>query len=191
MLTVLARNWWMIALRGVAAVLFGFGAIAWPDITVGVLVAFFGAWAIIDGSFSLASSLAGPSRDRWWHVLGGISSIAVGVIAWAWPGLTALTLLYIIASWAVIVGTFEIAGAIALHEWLTREWLLILSGIVSILFGIVLFAFPGEGALAVVTTIGIFSMILGGSLIGLALRLRSLNQGPARLHGAGVGRVAG
>ena len=190
MLTALAQNWWMVALRGVAAILFGFTAIVWPDITVGVLVAFFGAYAIVDGAFSVAASLAGPSSDRWWYLFGGVASIAIGVIAWAWPDLTALTLLYIIASWAVIVGTFEIAAAIALREWLTREWMLILSGAVSILFGIVLFAFPGEGAIALVTTIGIFSIVLGGSLIGLALRLRGLNQG-ATIRGAGMGTVAG
>jgi uncharacterized membrane protein HdeD (DUF308 family) len=159
------------------------------DITVGVLVALFGV---------LPSSTA---LSRWLHRWpaprataggppGGIASIAIGVIAWAWPDLTALTLLYIIASWAVIVGTFEIAAAIALREWLTREWMLILSGAVSILFGIVLFAFPGDGAIALVTTIGIFSILLGGSLIGLALRLRGLNQGPT-IRGAGMGRVAG
>jgi uncharacterized membrane protein HdeD (DUF308 family) len=180
----------MVALRGVAAILFGFGAIVWPDITVGVLVAIFGVYAIVDGSFSVAASLAGPQSERWWYLIGGVVSIAAGVIAWAWPDLTALTLLYIIASWAVIVGTFEIAAAVALREWLTEEWLLILSGAVSILFGIVLFAFPGEGAIALVTTIGIFSVILGGSLMGLALRLRALNQGPSS-RGAGMGRAAG
>lgn len=190
MLSVLARNWWMVALRGVAAILFGIVAVVWPDITVGVLVAFFGAWAIVDGSFSVAESLAGPRSERWWYLFGGVASIAIGIAAWVWPGLTALTLLYIIASWAVIVGTFQIAAAVAFREWLTEEWLLILSGVVSILFGIVLFAFPGEGAIALVTTIGIFSVILGGSLIGLALRLRSLNQGPTT-RGAGMSRPAG
>jgi uncharacterized membrane protein HdeD (DUF308 family) len=124
------------------------------------------------------------------YLLGGIASIAIGVIAWAWPDLTALTLLYIIASWAVIVGTFEIAAAVVLNEWLTEEWLMILSGAISILFGIVLFAFPGEGAIALVTTIGIFSIIIGGSLIGFALRLRGLNQG-STTRGAGMGRAAG
>jgi uncharacterized membrane protein HdeD (DUF308 family) len=189
MLNVLARNWWMVALRGVAAVLFGIIAIVYPDITVGVLVAFFGAWALVDGAFSVAAGLAGPSGDRLWYILGGIASIAIGVIAWVWPDLTALTLLYIIATWAVILGTFQIATAIALREWLTQEWMLILSGAISILFGIVLFAFPGEGAIALVTTIGIFSIALGGSLIGLAIRLRSLNQGSAT-SGAGMGRAA-
>ena len=86
--------------------------------------------------------------------------------------------------------SFEIMAAITLREWLTREWMLIVSGVVSILFGIVLFAAPGEGAIALVTTIGIFSIILGGSLIGLALRLRGLDQGPAS-RGAGMGTVAG
>lgn len=190
MATALAQNWWMVALRGVAAILFGFTAIVWPDITVGVLVAFFGAFAIVEGAFSVAASLAGPSNDRWWYLLGGIASIAIGVIAWVWPDLTALTLLYIIASWAVIVGSFEIGAAIALREWLTKEWMLILSGVVSVLFGIALFAYPGAGAITLVTTIGIFSIILGGSLIGFALRLRGLNQGSAS-RGAGMGTVAG
>jgi uncharacterized membrane protein HdeD (DUF308 family) len=190
MLTALARNWWMVALRGVAAILFGIVAIVWPGLTVGVLVAFFGAFAIVDGSFSVAASLGGTQSYRWWYLLGGIASIAIGVIAWAWPDLTALTLLYIIASWAVIVGTFEIAAAVVLNEWLTEEWLLILSGAISILFGIVLFAFPGEGAIALVTTIGIFSIFLGGSLIGTALRLRGLNEGSAS-RGTGMGRAAG
>jgi uncharacterized membrane protein HdeD (DUF308 family) len=190
MVAVLAHNWWMFALRGVAAILFGFTAIVWPDLTVGVLVAFFGAFAIVDGSFSVAASLGGRQTERWWYLFGGIASIAIGVIAWAWPELTALTLLYIIAAWAVIVGTFEIAAAIALRDWLTKEWLLILSGAVSILFGIVLFAFPGEGAIALVTTIGIFAIILGGSLIGLAVRLRGLNQEPP-IRGAGMGTATG
>ena len=180
----------MVGLRGVAAILFGLTAIVWPDITVGILVAFFGAWAIVDGAFSIAESLAGKSNDRWWYLFGGIASIAIGVIAWAWPDLTALTLLYIIASWAVIVGFFEIAAAIALRDLLNQEWVLVLSGAVSILFGSVLFAFPGEGAIALVTTIGIFSILLGGSLIGLAFRLRGLSEGPSG-HGAGLGKAAG
>jgi uncharacterized membrane protein HdeD (DUF308 family) len=190
MLTALAQNWWMVALRGVAAILFGFVAILWPGLTVGVFVAFFGAFAIVDGAFAVGASIAGPSNDRWWHLIGGVAGIAVGLIAWAWPGLTALTLLYIIATWAVIVGTLEIGAAIALREWLNDEWLFILSGVVSILFGIVLFAFPGDGAIALVTTIGIFSMILGGSLVGFALRLRTFNQGPTT-RAAGMGRAAG
>ena len=190
MLPALTRYWWLVALRGVSAVLFGIVAVAWPDITVGVLVAFFGAYAIVDGSFSVGTAIAGPSNDRWWYLPGGIASIAIGVIAWVWPDLTALTLLYIIASWAVIVGSFEIMTAIALRNWLTEEWLLILSGGVSIVFGIVLFAFPGEGAIALVTTIGIFSMICGGALLGLALRLRSLDQ-ESTSGRAGMGRAAG
>lgn len=186
MLTVLAHNWWMVALRGVAAILFGVTAIIWPDITVGVFVAFFGAYAIVDGALLIGSAFSGPSNDRFWHFLGGVAGIAIGIVAWAWPGLTALSLLYIIASWAIIVGVTQLTAAVTLPESLSEKWLLVLSGVVSILFGTVLFVFPGDGAIALVTTIGIFSMIVGGTEIGLALRLRGLNQGA--VSGAGVGR---
>ena len=177
MLSVLAQNWWMVALRGVAAILFGITAIIWTDITLGVLVAFFGAYAIVDGALLIGSAFSGPSRDRFWHLLGGVAGIAVGIVAWVWPGLTALSLLYIIASWAIILGVTQVMAAVRLREWLTEEWLLVLSGVVSVVFGTVLFIFPGDGAIAVVTTIGIFAIINGGTEIGLALRLRGLNQG--------------
>ena len=186
MLSILARNWWMVTLRGVAAVLFGIVAIVWPDITVGVFVAFFGAYALVDGAFSVAGGIGGPSSDRWWYVLRGILGIAVGIITWVWPGLTALTLLYIIASWAIIAGIAEVAAAISLRQRITDEWLLVLSGAVSILLGFVLFAFPGEGAIALVTTIGIFAIVLGGSLAGSALSLRQLNA-DATSRGTGMG----
>jgi uncharacterized membrane protein HdeD (DUF308 family) len=188
MLSVLSRNWWMVALRGVAAILFGFTAIIWPDITVGVLVAFFGAYAIVDGALLIGSAFSGPSGDRFWHLLGGVAGIAVGLVAWVWPGLTAVTLLYIIASWAIILGVTEVIAAVALREWLAQEWLLVVSGVVSVLFGTLLFIFPGDGAIALVTTIGIFAMIIGGTEIGLAFRLRGLNQDrPER--GPGMGRT--
>lgn len=190
MLATLTRNWWMVALRGVAAIVFGVTAIVWPDITLGALIVCFGAFAIVDGTFAIASSFSSPSSDRWWQVFGGLAGIAVGITTWAWPGLTALALLYFIASWAIIEGAVEIASAFALREVLTAEWLLVISGIISILFGIVLFAFPGDGAIAVVTTIGIFSIIGGGSLLGFAWRLRGIDSGRT-VSGAGLRPATG
>src|SRR6476661_4227144 len=116
MFEVLARNWWMVALRGVAAIFFGIVAIAWPDITVGVLIIFFGAYALVDGAFSIAASFSAQSDDRWWYIVRGVAGIVAGLIAWSWPGLTALALLYIIAVWALFTGGAEIAAAVSLHR---------------------------------------------------------------------------
>ncbi len=190
MLTILARNWWMVALRGVAAVTFGITAMIWPGITLGVLIAFFGAYAIFDGGFSIASAFSGPNKDRFWYLIAGLAGIGIGITAWAWPGLTALALLWMIASWAIIIGALQIAAAITLRDRLTREWLLILSGIISILFGLTLAAFPGDGAVALVTTIGFFSMLYGGSLIGFAWRLRGMDHRQST-SGSGLGAAIG
>ena len=176
MLDALARNWWAVALRGVAAIIFGILAISWPDFTVGVLVAFFGAYALVDGIFAIIAAFQGEDRDRWWHVVEGVLGILVGVIAWVYPGLTALSLLYFIAAWALVTGVFEIIAAIRLRRQLTNEWFLILSGILSVLFGILLLFRPRESALALVTVIGIYAIIVGAMLLGLAWRLRGLRK---------------
>lgn len=183
MLDVLARNWWMLALRGVFAILFGLLAIIWPDLTVGVLVAFFGAYALVDGVFAIAAALRGADNDRWVHVAEGVLGILVGVIAWLYPGLTALSLLYFIAAWALITGVIEIVAAIRLRRQISNEWLLILAGVLSVLFGILLIFRPRDSALALVTVIGIYAILFGVTLIGLALRLRG-SRGEA---GAGAG----
>jgi uncharacterized membrane protein HdeD (DUF308 family) len=151
----------MLTLRGVAAIVFGIVAIAWPDITIGVLVAFFGAFAFVDGAFSIGAAFGGESRDRWWYALRGIGGITVAIIALVWPGLTALSLLYFIASWAVVTGVIEIIAAIQFRDAITGEALFIVSGLLSVVFGTVLFMFPGDGAIAVVLTIGIMAIING------------------------------
>jgi uncharacterized membrane protein HdeD (DUF308 family) len=161
MLNALTRNWWMIALRGVAAILFGIGAIAWPGLTIGVFVAFFGAYALVDGGFSVGAALSSGTTDRWWYVSRGVLGMLIGIIAWTWPGLTTLSLLYFIAAWAVVTGVMEIVAAIQFREVITGEGLFIVSGAISVIFGTALFAFPGSGAIALVTTIGIFAIISG------------------------------
>jgi uncharacterized membrane protein HdeD (DUF308 family) len=176
----------MLALRGVAAILFGIGAIAWPDITIGVFVAFFGAFALVDGAFSIGAALSSETADRWLYVLRGLLGMLVGVIAWVSPGLTALSLLYFIASWAIITGVMEIVAAVRFRDALTGEGLIIISGVISVIFGIVLFAFPGDGAIALVMTIGIFAMISGAWDIIAGLSLRGWASG--RLQAAGGAR---
>jgi uncharacterized membrane protein HdeD (DUF308 family) len=171
----LARNWWALALRGLFGVLFGIAAFAWPGLTLGALVLLYGAYAFADGVFALAAALAGRTEIRpWWALLlEGVAGIGVGVLTIFWPGITALALLYLIAAWAVVTGVFEIAAAIRLRKEIPGEWLLALSGVVSVLFGLALVINPGAGALAMVWLIGAYAILFGVLLIALGFRLRS------------------
>jgi uncharacterized membrane protein HdeD (DUF308 family) len=178
MVIVLARNWWALVLRGLFAVLFGIIALAWPGITLGALVLLYGAYALADGVFAIAAVMAGRTGGRpWWSLLvEGLVGIAVGIMTFAWPGITALVLLYLIAAWAFVTGIFEIVAAIRLREEIRGEWLLALSGILSILFGLALVVYPGAGALAVVWLIGAYAIAFGALLIALGFRLRSWSR---------------
>lgn len=171
----LSRNWWAVALRGVVAILFGIIALASPGIGLAFLVALFGAFALVDGIFSLVSGIrAAKQHERWGSlVLVGITGIAAGLIAWFAPGITAMTLLFLIAAWAVVTGVMEIVAAVKLRKVIHNEWLLGIGGALSVLFGILLFANPGAGALAVVWLIGIYAILFGAMMLGLGFRLRS------------------
>ena len=178
MVIVLARNWWALVLRGLFAVLFGIIALVWPGITLGALVLLYGAYALADGVFAIASVMAGRTWGRpWWSLLvEGLVGIAVGIMTFAWPGLTALVLLYLIASWAFVTGIFEIVAAIRLREEIRGEWLLALSGILSVLFGVALVIWPGAGALALIWVIGAYAIAFGVLMIALGFRLRSWSR---------------
>lgn len=176
MVNVLARNWWVLLLRGIAGILFGILAFIWPGITLTVLVLLFGAYALVDGVFSVIAGIvrATERRERWWVlVLEGVLGILAGVATLIWPGMTALVLLYFIAAWAVITGVLEIIAAIRLRKEIQGEFWLAFAGLASILFGIALFLFPSTGALAVVWMIGAYGLAFGVFMIILAFRLRS------------------
>lgn len=170
-----ARRWWVVALRGVLAILFGVMALIWPGLTLAALVLLFGAYSIADG---VAAIVVG-ARSKWWGMLLlGVLGIAAGVVAFLYPGLTAIALLYVIAAWAIVRGILEIVAAVALRREIEGEWVLILAGLASLAFGVLLMLFPGAGALSVIWMIGGFSIALGVLLLILAFRLRSL---PRRL----------
>jgi uncharacterized membrane protein HdeD (DUF308 family) len=180
MLEYLTRHWWAVALRGALAVAFGVVAWIWPDITLHALVLLFGFYALVDGLLALAALLLGGSlvrERRGWLIVEGIAGIAAGVIAFVWPGITALVLLYLIAVWAIATGILEIAVAVWLRRELRGEWLLALGGVVSVVFGVFLIVRPGEGAIAVIWAIGVFAIVFGVALIGLGLRLRRIGRG--------------
>lgn len=175
MLTMLRKYWWTILLRGIIAVLFGIAAFVWPGITIVFLISLFGAYALLDGIISVVIGIAQYGQnERWWGILlQGICGIAVGLMTFLWPQITGLILLYFIAGWAILTGLFQIVAAIRLRKVISGEWLLGLSGAISVLFGITLFIYPAAGALAVIWMIGIFAILNGLLLIFLSLRIRS------------------
>lgn len=173
LLAALSRYWWLILLRGIAFILFGVLAFAWPGITLVTLILFYGAFVLIDGVLALAHAVMGGNMaSRWWLALIGIAGIAFGLLTFMWPGVTALVLLWFIASWAIVLGVFQILGAIRLRKEIDNEWTLILGGIISVLFGLVLFVAPGAGALAFVWVIGIFAIVFGLLMVMASLRLK-------------------
>lgn len=178
MYVILARNWWALVLRGIVAILFGVMAFAWPGLTLEALVLLFGAYAFVDGAFAVAAALSGRTGGTpWWAMLlEGLIGIAAGIATVAWPGLTALALLYMIAGWAVATGVLQIVAAIRLRREIEGEWALILSGVLSVLLGVGLAIMPGAGALAVVWYIGAYAIVSGVLLIALGIRLRNLKR---------------
>jgi uncharacterized membrane protein HdeD (DUF308 family) len=182
MLHTLERNWWLLALRGVAAIVFGVLALLWPGLTLVALVLLWGAFAVADGIAALVAAIRGGAfAPRWWLALVGIAGIVVGTLTLLWPRITGLVLLWFIAGWAVAVGAMQIVGAIRLRKEISNEWLLIAGGILSLLFGIVLFWRPGAGALGLAFAIGVFAIVYGVLLVSLALRLHRHEQ----THGHG------
>lgn len=174
--TQLFRNWWIVAARGVLAIVFGILALVWPDTTKFALVLLFGTFALVDGFSAIAGGIMFAQYfQRWWAlVLEGLAGVVIGVLTFSWPNLTGLLLLYFIAAWAVITGIFEIVAAIQFRKVVSGEWAMILSGILSVLLGVLLFAFPSAGALSIVWMIGMYAIAFGIMGLVLAFRLRGM-----------------
>ena len=173
----LTRNWWALALRGVAGILFGIITFVWPGISLAALVFLFGAYAFADGVLAIVSAVRRRGADRWWLLLlQGIVGIGAGVVTMLWPGITALALLAVIAAWALMGGALQVAAAIRLRKVISGEWLLALGGLLSIALGVMLLVFPGPGALALVLWIGAYAFVFGILLLALGFRLRGLRS---------------
>jgi len=187
---LLKGSWWLIILRGICALLFGVLAFVWPGLTLVALVTLFGAFAIANGIFSLVTSIQLPKGTGGPGSLAfhGVLSILAGVITFSYPGLTAVSLLFVIAAWAIITGVAEIIFAVKLRKVLPHEWLMILSGVLSVVFGLLIVAQPGVGALSIIWIIGAYAIVYGVSLLAGALWLKKfgseIKAGPG-LHGAG------
>jgi uncharacterized membrane protein HdeD (DUF308 family) len=174
----IAGNWWLLEIRGLVALAFGVLALFWPQTTLSVLVRFFGIYAIADGILALGTAIVrGARKQRWGGPLAeGVFDVAAGVVAFAWPAITASALLYLIAAWAVLRGIGAIGAALRLRKQIENEWMLALGGAASVLFGIFLFTQAGAGVLAVMWVIGAYAALFGFMLIGAGFRLRSTRE---------------
>jgi uncharacterized membrane protein HdeD (DUF308 family) len=178
MLHILSQRWWVLLLRGICGIAAGILTIVQPQLTLFALVSLFGVFALVDGAAGIVLGMRGESDGTvWWTmIILGIISAAAGILAFAWPGITALVLLAIIAYSAILRGVFEIIAAIRLRKEIDDEWVLGLSGLLSLVFGILLLVRPGEGALAVVLLIGAYMFALGVMAVALSLRLRKIQH---------------
>jgi len=174
----IARWWWSFIIRGIVAVAFGVLAFISPVWGIAVLVALFGVWALIDGVTGVLAGFRSRGNDRsWWlSILEGIIGIVAGVLALLFPVFAAGALVLIIAAWAIVTGVFEIVAAIRLREQIRGEFWLGLAGVASILYGVVIYLFPGAGALSIVWLIGGFAIAFGAFLLVLGWRLRRINE---------------
>jgi len=172
--SILNRSWWLLLLRGLAAI--AFGVLTWiqPGISLAALVLLFGAYSMADGILGCWTAIAGRhDHEHWWVLLlNGLLGIGIGVLTFLAPGLTALALLFYIAIWAVATGVLEIVAGVRLRREITGEWWLVLAGIASVVFGVLLVARPGAGALSVLWLIASYATLFGVLLVVLAFKVR-------------------
>jgi uncharacterized membrane protein HdeD (DUF308 family) len=172
-------DWRAVALRGLAALAFGIFTLVWPNLTLWALVVLFGAFVLVDGVFTLVAVIRGEPgtrQRRGWLIFEGIASVAIGIITFVWPDITALALLFLIAAWAFILGTMRLAAAIQVRHEVKDWWLPALSGVLSIAFAVLLVITPGAGALVITWLIGWFAVLIGVLLLMLGFRLRKLRR---------------
>lgn len=169
-------RWWSVLIRGIVAIIFGLIALLQPGIALASLILVFGAYALVDGVFAIAAGLRAPGSANWFLVIVGVVGVLAGIYAFVSPGLTALALLTLIGVWAVFTGVMEIIAAWRMRQVIENEFWLALSGIVSVIFGAYVLAFPGEGALAVIWIVGIWAIVAGVIYVLLSLRLRGVEN---------------
>jgi uncharacterized membrane protein HdeD (DUF308 family) len=173
--STLARNWWLLALRGGVAILFGALAFLWPGLAWLYIVLSFAVFAIVDGVLAIIAAVKGQATGGWWWalLLEGAVGISAGVIAIVFPGLTELALLYVIAYWALVTGVFELIAAYRMRKEIKHDWALAVTGVLSIVYGLALIIMPVAGLLVIAWMIAAYSIAFGVLLLSLAFKLRS------------------
>jgi uncharacterized membrane protein HdeD (DUF308 family) len=176
MLNLMVSKWWLFAVRGVLAILFGVLAFVRPDVTLVALVGLFGIYALADGFLGFAGAFAlTGSRYFWWLLLEGIAGVTAGVFTFEMPGVTALSLLLLLGIWLVFSGIFRIVSAIELRKQMDNEWLYILSGVFSVIAGALTFCGPLQSAISWVWVIGVYAVLFGLMSLSLGVKLRKLD----------------
>ena len=179
MLNFITREWWVFLVRGIAAILFGVMALVWPGPTLAVLVIMFGAYVLVDGISLLVALIRGDvlaRRHAWAVGIMGVLGIVAGIVTFLWPDATALSLLFVVAFWAIAMGVFQMITAIALRREIDGEFWMGLGGLLSVVFGAYLILFPGAGLLSLVWLVGVWAIAFGASSVGLAFRLRGIDR---------------
>lgn len=176
MITQLKQNWWILALRGALAVLFGILAFAWPVATAFAFVFILAAFAFIEGIFAIIGAFGWglPGTQRFLLILMGLLGLGVGVCAVLYPGILALTLVFVVAWWAIVTGVLQLVVAVEMRKVIPNDWLLVLGGIVSVLFGVLLIWRPFAGVLTLAYLFGFYALLYGFMLLGLSFRLKGL-----------------
>jgi uncharacterized membrane protein HdeD (DUF308 family) len=176
MLEAITSRWWVFLIRGIAAIVFGLLAFVWPGITLGALTIVFGAYALVQGVFVLAAGLSGAGGSRWWALLlEGIAALIVAFFVWTQPVMSAVSLVYFVAIFAIVTGTIEVIAGLQFRDMIENEWLYILGGIASIAFGILIFRNVAAGALAVIWTIGVYAILFGILQLGVSYRMNRVH----------------
>jgi uncharacterized membrane protein HdeD (DUF308 family) len=172
------RNWWILLLRGIVAILFGILALSLPLLTLGTLVLLFGVYALVDGVVSLFGALAGwqHRENRWLLFLEGLIGLGAGFVTLRSPVITAVVLIFFMAAWALATGVVRIIGAIRLRREISGEFWLALSGIASVAFAFFVMLRPAAGALAMIWVIGWYALFMGATLVALSFKIRSLRR---------------
>jgi uncharacterized membrane protein HdeD (DUF308 family) len=183
MFDILKRNWWAYAIQGLAALVFGILTLVWPGMSLAVMVALFGAFAVLSGIMLVAATFdAAKQRLHWGSLLAtGILSLIAGLVTWFWPGLTALGVLYLVVAWAVVTGILQIVAAIELREIIPHTWLMAVNGVLSLVLAAVLAVDPRDGILSLVLVVGVYAIIAGMAALVFAFRLRNLQERIARI----------
>ena len=181
MLDVLTQKWWAVALRGILAIVFGIVALVFPGATLVSLAVMFGAYAFVSGVFTIVAAFGHRRREASWYVLDGTIGIAVGLATFLFPGMAAQALVLLIGLWAILTGIFEVIAGFELP--IKRDWLLVIAGIASIVFGVLVFVYPATGALAITWLIGIYALVFGVTMLVFGIRLRGM-QGKLATHTA-------
>jgi uncharacterized membrane protein HdeD (DUF308 family) len=170
----LAGAWWTFLLRGLAALSFGAAALLWPSQALSTLTIVFGIYAAIDAVAALVTLLVGPGdlRGRWWLALLGLTGAIAALATFVWPEQTATIVIYLIAAWACLSGALQLGGGIMLRREIEGESLLVVSGAISVFFGITLFGISGAGLPMLMWTVALYSIVYGMIMVGVGLMLR-------------------